>query len=106
MTATGLVFGAFIGYLASAQQIFQEMFGMGKLFPICFGTLAITLGAGVAHQCEARHALWHAASCRTGALLGAYDARRWSSSVVALFYVDGKPPFLAVHGLYDGRVLS
>jgi DHA1 family bicyclomycin/chloramphenicol resistance-like MFS transporter len=45
MTATGLVFGAFVGYLASAQQIFQEMYGMGKLFPLCFGALAITFGA-------------------------------------------------------------
>lgn len=45
MTATGLVFGAFVGYLASSQQIFQEMYGAGKLFPIYFGILAISFGA-------------------------------------------------------------
>jgi DHA1 family bicyclomycin/chloramphenicol resistance-like MFS transporter len=45
MTGTGLVFGAFIGYLASSQQIFQEMYGVGKLFPLCFGVLAVSFGA-------------------------------------------------------------
>jgi DHA1 family bicyclomycin/chloramphenicol resistance-like MFS transporter len=45
MTATGLVFGAFIGYLASSQQIFQEMYGVGKWFAVYFGVLAISFGA-------------------------------------------------------------
>lgn len=45
MSGTGLVFGAFIGYLASSQQIFQEMYGVGKWFPVCFGVLAISFGA-------------------------------------------------------------
>lgn len=45
MTATGLVFGAFIGYLASSQQIFQEMYGVGTWFAVYFGVLAISFGA-------------------------------------------------------------
>lgn len=45
MTATGLVFGAFIGYLASSQQIFQEMYGVGRWFAVYFGILAISFGA-------------------------------------------------------------
>jgi DHA1 family bicyclomycin/chloramphenicol resistance-like MFS transporter len=40
----GLILGAFIGYLNSAQQIFQEIYGMGALFPIYFGGLALSLG--------------------------------------------------------------
>ncbi len=40
----GLVFGGFIGYLSSAQQIFQEIYGLGKLFPLYFGALAISIG--------------------------------------------------------------
>lgn len=92
MTATGLVFGAFIGYLASAQQIFQEMFDMGKLFPICFGTLAITFGA---------------ASLTNAKLVMRFGMRKLSHRallghtilslvfVAFAFYVDGKPPFLA-----------
>jgi DHA1 family bicyclomycin/chloramphenicol resistance-like MFS transporter len=40
----GLVFGAFIGYLNSAQQVFQEQYGLGILFPLYFAIFAISLG--------------------------------------------------------------
>jgi MFS transporter, DHA1 family, multidrug resistance protein len=40
----GLIFGAFVGYLTSSQQIFQELYGVGKLFPIYFGILAVAIG--------------------------------------------------------------
>ncbi len=43
MTA-GLVFGAFIGYLNSAQQIFQDLYGLGKQFPLYFSVLALAIG--------------------------------------------------------------
>lgn len=42
--AAGLVFGAFIGYLNSSQQIFQDLYGMGLLFPVFFGVLALAIG--------------------------------------------------------------
>jgi MFS transporter, DHA1 family, multidrug resistance protein len=42
--ATGLVFGALISYLTTSQQLFQEQYGVGKLFPLYFGTLAAALG--------------------------------------------------------------
>jgi MFS transporter, DHA1 family, multidrug resistance protein len=42
--AIGCVFGAFISYLTTSQQIFQEQYGIGKLFPIYFGVLAASLG--------------------------------------------------------------
>jgi DHA1 family bicyclomycin/chloramphenicol resistance-like MFS transporter len=40
----GLIFGAFVGYLTSSQQIFQELYGAGKLFPVYFGVLAVAIG--------------------------------------------------------------
>ena len=40
----GLVGGAFIGYLNSAQQIFQEQYAMGALFPILFAVISTALG--------------------------------------------------------------
>ncbi len=40
----GLVFGAFLGYLLSAQQIFQDVYGLGELFPLYFAVLALALG--------------------------------------------------------------
>jgi DHA1 family bicyclomycin/chloramphenicol resistance-like MFS transporter len=42
--ATGCVFGALISYLTSSQQLFQEQYGVGKLFPVYFGTLAAAIG--------------------------------------------------------------
>ena len=43
--AAGCVFGAFLGYLSSAQQIFQVSFGVGSLFPLYFGLAALAVGA-------------------------------------------------------------
>ena len=40
----GLVSGAFIGYLNSAQQIFQEQYELGELFSIYFGIVASSIG--------------------------------------------------------------
>ena len=41
----GFAFGAFVGYLNSAQQILQELYGLGERFPLVFGALAISFGA-------------------------------------------------------------
>src|SRR5262249_49594901 len=43
--AAGLVYGAFIGYLSSVQQILQQLYGLGPRFPLYFATLAIALGS-------------------------------------------------------------
>jgi MFS transporter, DHA1 family, multidrug resistance protein len=40
----GLVSGAFIGYLNSAQQIFQEQYALGDLFPLYFSAIAFSIG--------------------------------------------------------------
>ncbi|MFZ5910200.1 MAG: multidrug effflux MFS transporter [Chloroflexota bacterium] len=42
--SAGLVGGAFLGYLNSAQQIFQEQYALGKFFPIVFGVISISIG--------------------------------------------------------------
>jgi MFS transporter, DHA1 family, multidrug resistance protein len=42
--AAGLVFGAFLGYINSAAQIFQSTYGVGRLFPVYFGGLALAIG--------------------------------------------------------------
>jgi DHA1 family bicyclomycin/chloramphenicol resistance-like MFS transporter len=43
--AMGLIFGAFIGYLSSAQQVFQGHYGVGVLFPAYFAALALSIGS-------------------------------------------------------------
>jgi DHA1 family bicyclomycin/chloramphenicol resistance-like MFS transporter len=40
----GFVFGAFIGYLSSSQQILQVQYALGNLFPLYFGILASVIG--------------------------------------------------------------
>src|SRR5215831_9038685 len=50
--AAGLVYGAFIGYLSSVQQILQQQYGLGPKFPLYFATLALALGG--ASLCNAR----------------------------------------------------
>jgi len=42
--AAGLVFGAFLGYLTSAQQILQEQYALGSRFPLYFAMLAVAIG--------------------------------------------------------------
>jgi DHA1 family bicyclomycin/chloramphenicol resistance-like MFS transporter len=40
----GFIFGAFIGYLSSSQQIFQLQYQLYELFPLYFGILATAVG--------------------------------------------------------------
>jgi len=42
--SAGLVSGAFLGYLNSSQQIFQEQYALGERFPLYFGTISFSLG--------------------------------------------------------------
>ena len=45
--AIGLVFAPFVGYLSTAQQIFQDAYSTGSLFPLYFGVLALAIGFGL-----------------------------------------------------------
>jgi DHA1 family bicyclomycin/chloramphenicol resistance-like MFS transporter len=40
----GFVSGAHLGYLSSAQQVFQEQYDLGELFPIFFAIIALSIG--------------------------------------------------------------
>lgn len=40
----GMIFGAFVGYLASAQQMFSVIYGVVEMFPLYFGILALAIG--------------------------------------------------------------
>ncbi len=42
--AMGFIFGGFIGYLSSSQQIFQVQYQLQDLFPVYFGILACSIG--------------------------------------------------------------
>ncbi len=88
--ATGCVFAPFVAYLSSSQQIFQEAYGTGVLFPVYFGVLALAFGG---------------ASLVNGWLVMKYGMRRLSRmATVSLtlvsavswtlaFAFEGLPPF-------------
>jgi len=88
--ATGIIFGAFLGYLSSAQQIFQDAYLTGEAFALYFGLLAVAIGL---------------ASFLNAKLVMRYGMRRISGyainalvSVSALFFLfafafNGLPPF-------------
>ena len=42
--ATACTFAPFIAYLSSVQQIFQDAYRVGALFPVYFGALALAIG--------------------------------------------------------------
>lgn len=44
MLASGVVFGGFVGYLSSSQQILQNLYQTGEWFSIIFGSLALAIG--------------------------------------------------------------
>jgi DHA1 family bicyclomycin/chloramphenicol resistance-like MFS transporter len=43
--SAGFVYGAFVGWLSSCQQILQEQYELGPLFPLAFASLALSIGA-------------------------------------------------------------
>ena len=62
--AVGFVFAPFVAYLSAAQQIFQDAYGVGPLFPAYFGGLALAFGV---------------AALANGHLVMRYGMRRLSS---------------------------
>jgi len=89
-TATaGLILGAFIGYLSSAQQILQELYGLGTRFPVYFAVLALAIGS--ASFLNARIVVrlgMRRLSLRALSAISAISAL----FVLVAFYFEGQPP--------------
>jgi MFS transporter, DHA1 family, multidrug resistance protein len=93
MVSTGIVFGAFINYLSTAQQIFQDQYGAGKLFPVYFGLLAS--GIGVASFVNGRLVMrFGMRQLSRLALLGASALSLTAFGAAWLWH--GHPPLLAL----------
>jgi DHA1 family bicyclomycin/chloramphenicol resistance-like MFS transporter len=94
--ATGCVFGAFIGYLTSSQQLFQEQYAVGAAFPIYFGALAAAIG--IASFANARLVM-HFGMQRLARLAVSVESVAASVFWLVTFSGGGHPPlgaFLAV----------
>lgn len=86
----GLVFGCFIGFLSSAQQLLQVTYQLGELFPLQFAGLAFVMGV---------------ASFSNSKLVARFGLRflvLWSLSLFSLaslltlivaYYFEGLPPY-------------
>jgi DHA1 family bicyclomycin/chloramphenicol resistance-like MFS transporter len=87
--AAGLVSGAFLGYLSSAQQIFQEQYALGELFPLVFGIIALSIG--VASLLNSRLVMRFGMRFLVQWSLNVIVGLAILAFVVALF-TDGQPP--------------
>ncbi|WP_420442735.1 multidrug effflux MFS transporter [Candidatus Palauibacter sp.] len=88
--AAGCAFAPFLAYLSSSQQIFQDAYGTGALFPLWFGVVALSFGC---------------ASLLNGRLVMKHGMRRLSRAATAAttlvsavtcglsIVFDGLPPF-------------
>lgn len=50
--ASGLMFGAFVGYLSSSQQIFQDAYDVGRWFVVYFACASLSIGAASAFNAK------------------------------------------------------
>ncbi len=95
--AAGLIFGAFLGYLNSAQAVFQNQYGLGSKFPLYFAALALAIGS--ASYFNARLVMRYGMRPLTNAAL-------WSlSALSALFWLiayfqGGHPPLWSLMGYF------
>ncbi|HMB76679.1 MAG TPA: multidrug effflux MFS transporter [Kiloniellaceae bacterium] len=87
--AAGMIFGAFVGYLTSAQQIFQVLYDLKELFPLFFGVLALAIGA--AAVVNARLVMRHGMRRLSSWALRGVCLLSLGFVVVAILY-DGVPP--------------
>ena len=88
--ATGCVFAPFVAYLSSAQQIFQDAYRTGALFPVYFGALALAIGGAslVNGRLVVRHGMRRLSKAATGAI-ALISLLAWAGA----FAFDGLPPF-------------
>ncbi len=89
----GLVFGFFLGYLNSAQQIFQIEYALGREFPIYFACLAISVGS--ASLFNARMVPYHTMESLSKRALITITTLSASFFLLTLHY-DGHPPLWAL----------
>ena len=87
--SSGLIFAPFIAYLSSAQQIFQQAYDTGALFPAYFASLA--LAAGIALLVNGRLVMRHGMRmlCKVASMLvAAVSLAMWAGAIA----FDGLPP--------------
>jgi DHA1 family bicyclomycin/chloramphenicol resistance-like MFS transporter len=91
-TAVGLMFACLMGYVGSAQQIFEtDVYALGPLFPVAFGLIAAVMGVASIVNSRLVRRLGMRRLSHAGVL--GYLAVSVVQVAVALAY-DGRPPLL------------
>lgn len=85
----GCVSGAFLSYLNTSQQIFQVQYGLGKLFPVFFGLLAVAVG--IASLLNSAMVMRFGMHRLANGALWVMMALTWLFLLVVWIY-DGHPP--------------
>lgn len=85
----GCVSGAFLSYLNTSQQIFQVQYGLGKLFPVYFGLLAVAVG--IASLLNSAMVMRFGMHRLANGALRVMMALTWLFLLVVWVY-DGNPP--------------
>ena len=87
--ATGFAFSPFVAYLSSAQQIFQEAYRTGALFPLYFGVLALAIGGAalVNGRLVMKHGMRRLSNAAAGCIT-LVSLLAWAG----VFAFDGLPP--------------
>lgn len=89
----GLVLGALLGYLVSAPQMLAGQYGLGRMFPVYFGVLALFIGA--ASLVNARLVVRLGMRRLAGVSLAAQSLSSLLFLAVAYGF-DGHPPLTAL----------
>ncbi len=95
--ATGLLFAAFVGYLSSAQQIFQQTYQVGKWFPAYFAALALAIGcaAAINGQLVIRYGMRRISTLAVRSLTGVSLI-----TLVTVWSLNGLPPLWLFMALF------
>ncbi len=91
--AAGLIFGAFVGYLTTSQQIFQEQYGVAERFPLYFAVLSLSIGG--ASYVNARLVMRYGMRPLSWAALLAMSGLSIGFFVIAVI-LSGNPPLWAL----------
>ena len=88
--ALGLAFGGLLLYLSIAQSLFQDVYGVGTMFPLYFAMLS--LGVGVASFANSQLVMRFGMERLSLVSLAAMSMLSIAFLVMSFLY-DGKPPF-------------
>ncbi len=90
MICAGFIFAGLLGYLNTAQQVFQEVYGVGDLFALYFGVIALAIGAASIVNSKLVIRLGMRFICIRGIVIIASFSVLFLPVVLAY---DGAPPF-------------